>query len=925
MGGSWAEFGSAVGTPGYAAPEQLSKRPGTVRESTDVFSLGIMLFELVEGRRWMDDPSLDAEACAERLQLQPPRTMQVVPAGLRDALNEILARATAWDQDERYPQVAILREEVWKLLKEIPPSARDALHSDERPYRGLRPFSERHAESFHGRKHQTERLIELLLQHPWVAVIAGSGSGKSSLLQAGVITALRTAHDSSHSWVPLLLRPGSKPLRELALRLDVRGCSVDEIEVALRRPDFLCNELERAAVRGPAEQRFVVIVDQFEELFTQCESDEDRRAFIAALLRVAHTSNDRGRVLIAVRADFSDRLLQEPELWKCVEQSHLFLGPLEEDGLRDAIRLPAKRAGLVLEPGLEDLLVHAVSEQPGGLPLLQFVLDQLWEQREGRYLTRKAYERMDGFKGVIARRADAEHAKLTQRVGDDVVRQIFGRLVRLAPGAPPTRCRVSRRDLAQLHPQVRSPLEDLIQARLLTTDGEHVELAHEALIREWPLLQRWIHEDHERLLTHQLVAQASAIWIKTQDPGDLLTGNRLREAVDRCPDASLTAEERIFLNASTARRDEEERIRESRGLSLLHATQARAQRNQLAAFLALVVVSVLAFFTSVLAGALDDNDSQSITRVLRAIAYAVKAQAGAVSDQFRQRAEWVVEMAQDPGVVSLTASVRYESSPLLCDHAKGKFQYISVYDRTGVLTAQCGPAMQRSVGRLYDFRDYFSVARDRGLRGLRKPYVAYSFLSDIDGFYKFGISIPLYRGNEWAGALLATVLTDKAIGPIRLVDPEDPRQTGVLIGPRDRDRDAASIASLGNYIVLVHDKICSGCSTRLPTPLANALREKFGSLRSEDQFAVSSADAYKTEDYRDPVSGMDGRWLAAFAPVGNTGFIVGVQTRYEAAVESNRLLRGSLIHRTLALAPVLGVAAAIILGVGLLQQRRSRL
>jgi serine/threonine protein kinase len=917
MGRSWAEFGAAVGTPGYAAPEQLSQRSGTVRESTDVFSLGLILFELVDGRRWMDDLALDPEAYVERMRLQPPpRTMQVVPTTLRDALNEVLAHATAWEQEERYPQVSIVREEVWKLLKQITPSTMwRALHNGDRPYRGLRPFGERHAESFHGRKRETDQLIELLVQHPWVTLIAASGSGKSSLLQAGVLPALRTADDS---WVPLFLRPGSRPLRELALRLDVPGCSVDEIEVALERPDFLCNELERASVRGPAERRFVVIVDQFEELFTQCEDDDDRRAFIAALLRVARSPQGRVRVLIAVRADFSDRLLQEPDLWRCVEPSHLLLGPLGEDGLRDAIRLPAARAGLELEPGLEDLLVHAVSEEPGGLPLLQFVLDQLWEQREGRYLTKSAYAQMDGLKGLIARRADAEHAKLATKGDEDVVRQIFGRLVRLAPGAPPTRCRLSRRDLAQLHANVQSPLEDLIQARLLTADGEHIELAHEALIREWPLLQRWIQEDHERLLTHQLVAQASAIWAPTQDHEDLLTGNRLREALDRCTDTSLTATERRFLKASIARRDKEE-------LRVLHATQARAQRNQLATFLALAFVAFLAFFTTVLAGALDAHDSQSITNVLRAIAYAVKAQAGAVSDQFRQRAEWVVEMAQDPGVVSHTARVRYESSPLLCEHAKGKFQYISVYDRTGVLTAQCGPAMERSVGHRYDFRNYYAVARERGLRGIRKPYVAYSFLSDIDGFYKFGISIPLFRGDEWAGVLLATVLTDKALGPIPLLDSEDPRLTGVLIGPRDRDRNAASIASRGDYIVLVHDKICSGCSTRLPTPLANALREKFGSIRSEDQFAVSSADAYRIEDYGDPVPGMDGRWLAAFAPVGNTGFIVGVQTRYDAAMEPNERFRLNLIQRTMALASVLGAAAAIILGAGLLRQRRARL
>jgi len=370
-------------------------------------------------------------------------------------------------------------------------------------------------------------------EHEVVALIGASGSGKSSLVRAGLVPAVRTGElDQSYAWVPLLLRPGPRPLHELALRVaNVLSGSrqVSALREGMARdPGLLADELDREAVRAESELRFLVVVDQFEETFTLCEDREQRAAFIAALLHAASVQGGRTHVVWTLRADFVTQLLEHPGLAEPLDRSNLLLGPMTSEELRSVIRRPALIAGLELEAGLEDLLVQGVAGESGDLPLLQFALDELWQQREGAQLTLAAYRKMGGLKGAIARRADAELAKLDadQRV---LVRRLFGRLVHLGEGTADTRRRLAVGELSESHPELRGPLEALIGARLLTAHEQEIEVAHEALIREW------LAADRELLRVQHELSRASARGHLCGEPSDLRRGGRLSREVELCP------------------------------------------------------------------------------------------------------------------------------------------------------------------------------------------------------------------------------------------------------------------------------------------------------------------------------------------------------------------------------------------------------
>jgi DNA-binding SARP family transcriptional activator/WD40 repeat protein len=366
------------------------------------------------------------------------------------------------------------------------------------PFKGLAAYDADDAEFFFGRERAVAELVAKLAAAPFVAIVGASGSGKSSLLRAGLLPALRDgALPGSEGWPQQLLRPG------------------EPIEPAAR----------------------VVAVDQFEELF-----EDEAAGFLDAL--VAATAY--ARVVVCLRADFYGRCAEHRGLAKLASQSQMLVGPMEPDELRRAIEAPAARSGLEVEPPLVDALVAEVEGQPGALPLLSTTLLELWRLRGGSVLRYETYRAAGGVEGSVARLAEQTYARL----GDgerEAARRLLLRLAGEGPDAPVRR----RVPLAQLDDDV--VLEGLADARLVTVGDGFAEVAHEALLRDWPRLRDWLEADAEGRAVHREFAAHAEAWdAHGRDEADLYRGARLAAAAewaDAHPgDANQT--ERVFLAAS---------------------------------------------------------------------------------------------------------------------------------------------------------------------------------------------------------------------------------------------------------------------------------------------------------------------------------------------------------------------------------------
>jgi hypothetical protein len=302
---------------------------------------------------------------------------------------------------------------------EAPPTPGDP------PFRGLQVFEEADAHLFHGREALTEDLVETLAGWPLLAIVGASGSGKSSVLRAGLIPALR--RDRSADWRIHLLTPTARPLESLALSLVGGGSLAD----AARLVDDLAGEPRslrlytgRSLTGGPSREsggrrpgpRMLIAVDQLEELFTLCRDGSERTAFIDNLLTATGlgagdrepdgSTDSRVRVAITLRADFYAHLAQYGALREAIARHQVYIGPMGRDSMRRAIEEPARQNGWEFVPGLVDLLLHDAGDEPGGLPLLSHALLETWERRRGTTMTLRGYTESGGVRGAIATTAE---------------------------------------------------------------------------------------------------------------------------------------------------------------------------------------------------------------------------------------------------------------------------------------------------------------------------------------------------------------------------------------------------------------------------------------------------------------------------------------------------------------------------------------
>jgi WD40 repeat protein/DNA-binding SARP family transcriptional activator/KaiC/GvpD/RAD55 family RecA-like ATPase len=436
------------------------------------------------------------------------------------------------------------------------------------PYKGLMPFEPEDSALFFGRDATVAALIDRLGGQRLVVVVGASGTGKSSLVRAGVLASLREdALPGSSAWPTVLMTPGAHPMAELAAQLPRRvGVSasalLDELDGDVRTLDLAARQAVADLPRGT---RAIVVIDQFEELFTLCRDEAERHRFVDLLVHAATVAGGATTVLLAVRADFYGHCGAHPELARIIGAGTTLLSPMTPDEMATAIDAPARVAGLRLEPGLSDVVLRDLAAEPGALPLLSHALLETWMRRRGRTLTHDGYREAGGVRGAIANTAESVYGRLDTSE-QALAHQVVVRLTELGEGTEDTRRRVTVAELSTAADgagRLAALLRTLVDARLVTTSEAGVELAHEALIREWPRLRDWLEDDREGLRIHRHLTHAAQDWAALgRDPAELYRGPRLAGAVEWAGakhGALLNPLEREFLDASTTRQQHEAR------------------------------------------------------------------------------------------------------------------------------------------------------------------------------------------------------------------------------------------------------------------------------------------------------------------------------------------------------------------------------
>ncbi len=427
------------------------------------------------------------------------------------------------------------------------------------PYQGLFAFTPETAKFFFGRNKEIKKLAEKVKDCNFVPVIGASGSGKSSLVRAGLIPRLLAL-----GWQVLPpIKPGSEPLK--TLKLLVGGL----FEIAEREQiDRILEHQGLGAIvsRLPGEARVLLVVDQFEEVFTQCQDRQERQRFIDCLTSVRQSDNHRLVVVTTMRADFVDRWLTSGVLTQAIQDDALFLGVLAGANLEDAIEQPATIQGYRLQPGLLELILRDVANEENCLPLLEFALTELWEKRDrsNQLLTVAEYQGLGGLVGALDRHAEEIYQDLAARGQGEWVQRVMLRLVRTGEGMRDTRQRRSQSELLEMvtdaatREKIEKTIDKLVTGRLLTIDrvnGENViDLSHEALMQGWQSFVKWREIDRDVRRLVDKIEEVRRDWLAQKQQGKyLLEGRLLGDAKRLLKDRSesLVGEVRSFVIKSS--------------------------------------------------------------------------------------------------------------------------------------------------------------------------------------------------------------------------------------------------------------------------------------------------------------------------------------------------------------------------------------
>jgi WD40 repeat protein/serine/threonine protein kinase len=681
-----------MGSPDYIAPEQARSEHVTPR--TDIYSLGIVLYEVLTGEhpfpnltpverlfKHLNDPvpkitgfdsdvSKAVNAVIQRataknpeqrfsevrafaaefreaaglsvsqaarsiVELLTPREQEVLKLILggrsnREIADELVIELTSvkWYVNQIYRKLnvrsrvqAIVRARELNLIFEGGTRRADSttsltgLPEPENPYRGLSAFQIADERHFFGREKLLAKLLSRLGEDVeytrFLAIVGPSGSGKSSLVKAGLIPALwRGGLPNSERWFIVEMLPSERPMDELEIALmRIAALPSGNLMEQLQRD---AHGLTRAAklILPEDGSELLLVIDQFEELFTLVPDESIRLHFLGLLHLAVTDPRSRVRVVVTLRADFYDRPLQHPEFGVLVQGRTETVLPLSAEELERAIVRPAAAVGVRFEEGLVASIVEEVHYQPGALPLMQYALTELFEHREDHTLTHAGYKEIGGSVGALAKRIEEIYSELPDD-GREQVRQMFLRLVTLGEGAEDTRRRVPRSELLAIgkEPELAEEIIDTFTAsRLLSLDHDPatrspmVELAHEAILREWERLRGWLDESRTDIRQQRGLAAAAREWEASGKDGSyLLRGMRLSQYEQWSGETRLafTSNERQYLEASLVERDREateEAARQARETDLEWRRRRLSRAFTLALGVGLVVALGLSAF-----------------------------------------------------------------------------------------------------------------------------------------------------------------------------------------------------------------------------------------------------------------------------------------------------------------------------------------
>lgn len=605
--------GRPAGTPAYMAPEVAQGQPAS--RLSDIYALGVVLYELMTGRV----PFLDEQPdliLMRHIQAPPPPPTTLNPE-IPPAVERVILRALDKNPDQRFltagTMAHALREaldiSLEQMLASLPvttlsgsaaagPLATNATPilpptlppaAPPCPYRGLFAFREKDAAFFFGREEFGDRLAEMVETRQLVAVVGPSGGGKSSAAFAGLLPRLKQAaalrQAQGKAWISADLRPGSRPFEALAAALvpaaaPERVAKIQLLADRLRRGAVnVSDAAQRRLADEPDASRLLLVVDQFEELFTVCPEPEVRRAFMDSLLAGVR-AGPHLHIVLTLRADFLGQAFSHRPLADALQDATLILGPMTRAELGRAIKEPARKQGVKFQSGLVERILEDVGDEPGNLPLLEFALTTLWDRQSNHLLTHDAYEEIERVDGALARYAEAVYAGLPAHQKDPA-RRIFVQMVRPGESTEDTRRQATRAQMQADWPLV----QQLATARLLVTNREPggqetTEIVHEALIRSWGRLREWMRADRAFRAWQERVRSILSQWEASQrDEGALLRGALLVGAEGWLAEreAEIGPAERAFIRASIELRERESAEREQLRQRELEAARRLAE------------------------------------------------------------------------------------------------------------------------------------------------------------------------------------------------------------------------------------------------------------------------------------------------------------------------------------------------------------
>jgi WD40 repeat protein/serine/threonine protein kinase len=533
------------GTQGFQPPEQRQAN-AAISPAADVYAATAVVWRLLRGSRPPDHPDV-------------ARSLTDVAAPWR----EIFEQGFAPDPDERFPSVESWRDALLSALDTDEHPSRSSRGASLRsgsgvlpcPYKGLAAFEPEDADYFFGREALVDQLVRRLRRDSVLVVGGPSGSGKSSLVRAGLVPVVADgALPGGEGWRVALFTPGPRPLGELHYQLarDSRD-GVPTLDELRANPAL-------ARHTSATGEPLLLCIDQFEELFTLCDDRDEQAAFVDALAAHLDPADSRSRAVLVIRADFYGACAQFPWLTRRITENQVLVGPMDRSELRRAIEQPARRAGLSIDAGLTEAVLDEAGGEAGSLPLVAHALMETWTRRRHNTLTLDGFRAAGGVAGAIAKSADTIYDDELSDEQRRATRRLLLRLVTPGEDNPDTRRRMS---LAELDRDERADLlrhvvGRLTAARLLTVDDTSVAIAHEALIRTWPRFRAWIEEDRENLLARQRISRAAAEWHdQGRDPDLLYRGTPLAVATEWAADNRLELNrlEQEFLDAAVEARD----------------------------------------------------------------------------------------------------------------------------------------------------------------------------------------------------------------------------------------------------------------------------------------------------------------------------------------------------------------------------------